>query len=103
MYRPRDITDSIATVGIIILLIATIAYVVISITGFQIADIESAVDDVDASTLDPLFQSPLGLGFDFNSLDPASKIILGSLFAMMVFLVIILFWVYWYRYRGRNK
>ncbi|WP_424357581.1 hypothetical protein [Methanocella sp. MCL-LM] len=103
MYRPRDITDSVATVAIILIIVATTAYVLISSMGFQIMDIGSAVDGVDASTLDPLFQAPLGLGFDISSMDPASKLLFGAVFGLMLFLVIVLLWVYWYRYRGRNK
>lgn len=101
MYRPRDITDSIATVVIIIVIVLTLAYVLISSFGFQIPNMESASDNIDIPELDPLFEAPFG--FDFKNMDPASKIIFGSLFGLMIFLVVTLGWVYWYKYKGRNK
>lgn len=102
MYRPRDITDSIATAAIIILVGVTLAIGLITVMGFRMPDIESTAENVNASMLDPILDTPLGF-IDIGSMDPASKIIFGSLFGLMLFLIITLIWVYWYRYKGRNK
>ena len=101
MYRPRDITDSIATAALIIIIVATIAIVLINILGIQMPDIVTSEGSVNSSVLDPLIHT--SFGFDFEKMDPASKIIFGALAGLMMFLVITVSWAYFYRYRGRHK
>lgn len=101
MYRPRDITDSIATVAIILMIVATIIFVLISILGFQIPSIEPLSGSVDTSLLDSLLQAPFG--FNFNSMDSPSKLLFGAVIGLMFFLLITLVWAFWYRRRGINK
>ncbi len=102
MYRPRDITDSIATAAILIIVALTIIIGLIMVMGVQMPQIGSTSGEINTSMLDPLLSTPLSF-IDIGSMDPASKIIFGSLFGLMLFLVITALWVYWYRYRGRNK
>ncbi len=101
MYRPRDITDSIATAALIIIIVATIAIGLVIILDIQMPDIGTSEGGVDSSVLDPLLHT--SFGFDFEKMDPASKIIFGALSGLMMFLVITAIWAYWYRHRGRQR
>jgi len=104
MNRQRDITDSIAIWSLILLVLVSTAYYFFTLFGVQVQDLQDvqiANGSLNVSVLNGLQHiNPIP---DFKHMDPVTKLLMGALIGLMMFLALTMGWVWWYKRPNRRK